>query len=107
MTYSVEFTTGAKQDLFKIYRYIKNSGRPETAKQLSHQISELCASLSEYPERGHLPTELEGISPLLCRQDVIKNYRIIYQIIGKIVIIHGIIDGRRSIREVMRQRVLI
>jgi plasmid stabilization system protein ParE len=67
----------------------------------------LYASLSENPERGHLPAELEGISSLLCRQVVIKNYRIIYQIIGKIFIIHGIIDGRRSIREVMRQRVLI
>lgn len=107
MTYSVEFTTGAKQDLFKIYRYIKYAGRPETAKRLSLQISELCASLSENPERGHLPAELEGISSLLCRQVVIKNYRVIYQVIGKIVTIHGIIDGRRSIREVMRQRVLI
>lgn len=107
MRYSVEFTTGAKQDLFKIYRYIKNAGRPETAKQLTHQISQLCVSLSENPERGHLPAELEGLSSLLCRQVVIKNYRVIYQIIGKIVIIHGIIDGRRSIREVMQQRVLI
>lgn len=107
MKYPVEFTSGSKQDLFKIYRYIKNAGRPKTAKRLSRQITELCTSLSENPERGHLPAELEGLSTLLCRQVVIKNYRVIYQIIGKVVIIHGIIDGRRSIREVMRQRVLI
>jgi len=44
---------------------------------------------------------------MLCRQIVIKNYRIIYQIIGKAVIIHGIIDGRRNIRETIRQRMLI
>ena len=44
---------------------------------------------------------------MLCRQIVIKNYRIIYQVIAKGVIIHGIIDGPRNIRETMYQRVLI
>jgi len=107
MKYSVEFTPGAKQDLDKIYRYIKNTGRSETAKQLSRRIAELCVSLSENPERGHIPLELEDLSTMLCRQVVFKNYRIIYQIICKVVILHGIIDGRRSIREVMRQRVMI
>ncbi len=107
MKYSVEFTTGASQDLFKIYRYIKNAGRPETAKQLSDQIAQICSSLSENPERGSIPTELEGLSNMLCRQLVFKKYRIIYQIIGDVVIIHGIIDGRRNIKEVMRQRIFI
>ncbi|MGD9244514.1 MAG: type II toxin-antitoxin system RelE/ParE family toxin [Desulfobacterales bacterium] len=107
MSYAVEFTTGAKQDLLKIYRYIKADGRPETAKRLLETLSEACDSLSQNPERGHVPSELEGLSEMLCRQIVIKKYRIIYQVIGKVVIIHGIIDGRRNIRETMRQRVLI
>lgn len=34
------------------------------------------------------------------------EYRIIYQILGSVVKIHGIIDGRRNIRETMRQRLL-
>ena len=107
MKYDVEFTTGARQDLLKIYRYIKADGRPETAKRLLETFTEACDSLSQNPERGHVPSELEGLSEMLCRQIVIKTYRIIYQIIGKVVIIHGIIDGRRNIRETMRQRVLI
>ena len=107
MSFAVEFTTGARQDLLKIYRYIKADGRPEVAKRLYEQISQACASLSQYPERGHVPNELEGVSEMLCRQIVIKNYRIIYQIIAKVVIIHGVIDGRRNIRETMRQRVLV
>lgn len=107
MKYSVEFSTGANQDLFKIYRYIKSVGRPETARQLSNQIVEISSCLSENPERGSIPAELEGLSAMLCRQLVFKNYRIIYQIIGKVVIIHGIIDGRRSIKEVMRQRIMM
>lgn len=107
MSYAVEFTTGARQDLLKIYRYIKTAGSPEAAKKMYDQLSKACSSLSQNPERGNVPSEIEGLSEMLCRQIVIKNYRIIYQVIGKVVIIHGIIDGRRNIREVMRQRFLI
>ena len=107
MKFDVEFTTGARQDLLKIVRYIKAAGRPEAAIRMKNQLSEACISLSKNPERGNVPPELDGISEMLCRQIVIKNFRIIYQVIGKVVIIHGIIDGRRNIREVMRQRILI
>ncbi len=107
MTYLVEFSTGAKQDLFKIYRYIKIAGNPETAKKFFDHIKKACRSLSEHPERGHIPTELKGLSEMLCRQIVYKNYRIIYQVIGKVVVISGIVDGHRNIRELMRQRMLI
>ena len=107
MKYDVEFTTGARQDLLKIYRYIKTAGRPEAAKRMKDQLSKVCNSLSQNPERGNVPSELDGISQMLCRQIIIKNFRIIYQVIGKVIIIHGIIDGRRNIREVMRQRILI
>ncbi|CAB1069593.1 hypothetical protein D1AOALGA4SA_694 [Olavius algarvensis Delta 1 endosymbiont] len=33
MSYAVKFTTGARQDLLKIYRYIKSAGSPEAAKK--------------------------------------------------------------------------
>ena len=93
MSFVVEFTTGARQDLFKIYRYIKAAGYPEAAKGLYERLSEACDSLSQNPERGNIPSELEGMSEMLCRQIIIKNFRIFYQIIGKIVIIHGIIEA--------------
>jgi toxin ParE1/3/4 len=107
MSFVVEFTIGARQDLLKIYRYIKADGSPEAAKRMYEQLSKACDSLSQNPERGKVPSEIGDLSELLCRQFVTKNYRINYQIIGKVAIIHGIIDGRRTIREVMRQRFLI
>ncbi|CAB1064392.1 hypothetical protein D1BOALGB6SA_9184 [Olavius sp. associated proteobacterium Delta 1] len=106
MIFTVEFTPGARQDLLKIYRYIKNEGRIEAAKGLYEQISKACTSLTQNPERGHVPSELEGFAALHCRQIIFKNYRIIYQILGSVVIIQGIIDGRRNIRETIRQRLL-
>lgn len=107
MKFSIEFTTGARQDLLKIQHYIKSSGKPATAAQLVADITEVCKTLREDPERGHVPEELQSLSNFLCRQIIFKNYRITYQIIGKIVLIYGVIDGRRSLREVMRQRQLL
>lgn len=107
MSFSIEFSIGAKQDLFKIYRYIKTAGSPENAKRFSNRLKEECLRLCENPGRGHVPVELEGLSVMLCRQVTVKHHRIIYQILGNIVIVSGIIDGHRSIREVMRQRLLI
>lgn len=97
----------AKQDLLKIYRYIRNAGNRENAKRFSDRLKEACLSLPENPDRGHLPAEQEGLNVLLCRQILVKDYRIIYQILGNVVIISGIVEGHRSIREVMRQRLLI
>ena len=59
MSFAVEFTTGARQDLLKIYRYIKAAGRPAAAKRLYEHLIEACDSLSQNPERGHTPSELE------------------------------------------------
>jgi toxin ParE1/3/4 len=106
MSYAVEFSTGARH-LFKIYRYIKTAGSPQNAKRFSNKLKEACLSLSGNPERGHIPSEIEGLSVMICLRIVVKNYRIIYQVIGKVVVISGIIEGRRSIREVLRQRLLI
>ncbi len=106
MSFDVVFSTGARQDLLKIYRYVKSAGAPQAARRLYDTLAKACQSLSENPERGHIPHELAGLTNSLCRQIVTKNYRIIYQIIERIVIIHGIIDGRRNIRETMRQRFL-
>lgn len=107
MIFDVEFSIGARQDLKNIYSYIKAAGAPDAAKQLYTDLSKACMSLAQHPNRGHIPSELEGLSDLSCRQIVIRNHRIIYEVMDKKVIIHGIIDGRRDIRETMRQRVFI
>ena len=41
MKFNVEFTTGARQDLLKVYRYTKADGKPESAKQLLKTLSQV------------------------------------------------------------------
>lgn len=70
-------------------------------------IREACDSLSENPERGHIPDELSQIGQFEYRQIIAKKYRIIYQFTEPNIFVFGIIHGNRNIGEVLRQRMLL
>jgi toxin ParE1/3/4 len=106
MSYIVYFVDDAEKDLFEIYEYIKKSGYPFNAMGLYSQIERACFDLSEMPERGHIPPELERIGVLDYREIHVKVYRIIYQVFGSDVYIHCILDGRRDIQAILQQRIL-
>ena len=106
MSYTVFFTKGARQDLFEIYSYVKEKGYPLNAKNLFLQLKNTCTNLSEMPERGHIPQELERVGVFDYREINIKVYRIIYQVIDSNVYIHCILDGRRDIQEILGRRIL-
>jgi toxin ParE1/3/4 len=62
--------------------------------------------LEKYPARGRYPKELERLGVLLYREVYFKTYRIIYQIQGREVIIHAVVDGRRELREFLERRLI-
>lgn len=107
MTHQVYFTREAEKDLMEIYRYIRNSGRPMTAKSLLERIRKTCDRLSEMPQRGRMVPELHRIGVAVYREIIFKIYRIIYEIEpSRRVVIHCILDGRRDIQTVLGQRML-
>lgn len=106
MSYAVYFVDAAEKDLLEIYEYVKKSGYPLTAKDLFSQIQKACTDLSEMPEGGRTPPELERIGVFEYREIPVQVYRIIYQIIGKAVFIHCILDGRRDVQKILQHRIL-
>jgi toxin ParE1/3/4 len=106
MKYKVNFVSEAEEDLFQIYKYIYLNDSEEQAEKLYSRLYEKSLLLQEYPERGHIPPELN----LLDIEDFLeihyKPYRIIYQIIKSEVFIHCIIDGRRDIQKLLQERLL-
>ncbi len=107
MPYSVILLEGAIKDIEAIYRYVLKSGKKTAAKNMIARLRKACESLSENPERGHIPHELSKIDQFEYRQIVVKKYRIIYQLAKPSVFIFGIIHGNRDIGEVLRQRILL
>ena len=106
MKYKVNFVSEAEEDLFQIYKYIYLNDSEEQAEKLYSKLYEKSLLLKEYPERGHIPPELN----LLDIEDFLeihyKPYRIIYRIIKSEVFIHCIIDGRRDIQKILQERLL-
>jgi toxin ParE1/3/4 len=106
MSYTVLLLEAAIKDIEAIYRYIRKSGNKKAARDMIINIREACNSLSENPERGHIPDELSQIGQFEYRQIIVRKYRIIYQIAKPNIFVFGIIHGNRNIGEVLRQRML-
>ena len=104
--YKVNLTFSAEEDLFEIFQYVFFNDSVEKAEKLYSKLHEKCIALQKYPHRGHIPSELSlpGIDDFL--EITYKPYRIIYQIIEKVVFIHCILDGRRDMQKILQERLM-
>lgn len=106
MPYTVLLLEEAVQDIEAIYAHIRKSGNKKAARDMVSSIRKACDSLSENPQRGHIPNELSRIGQFEYRQIIQNKFRIIYQVAKPNVFVFGIIHGARNISEVLRQRLL-
>ena len=104
MKYTVYIVADAEDDLFDIYRHIASADSLAKAERVIHKLQELIVSLEELPDRGHLPPELEFISVPDYKEVHYKPYRVIYQIVGKDVYVHCVLDGRRDMQSLLQER---
>ena len=104
--FKVNIVSSAEEDLFEIYQYVYFNDSEEKAERLYSKLYEKCLSLQEYPNRGHVPPELRllGINDFL--ELSYKSYRIIYQIIKKVVFIHCVLDGRIDMQKLLQERLM-
>ena len=106
MKYQVLVVAEAEEDIFEIYKYVLRADGRSRADHLLVRLQETCQSLAETPNRGHIPPELERVGVRAYREIHFKPYRIIYQTVGKKVFIHCVLDGRRSLQEILERRLL-
>ena len=104
--YRVRLTEDAEQDLIDIYRYIALQDSVENADYVLDQLESLCSRLTELPERGHAPPELDRIGVTNYREVNFNPYRVIYEVIRQNVFIHCIVDGRRDIPSLLERRLI-
>lgn len=106
MKHRIEFSESAEQDILDIYRYIAHHDSAHNAERVIDHLEELCLSLTELPDRGHVPPELDYLGIKEYLEVHFKPYRVIYQVTGKTVFIHCVVDGRRDMRSFLQQRVV-
>lgn len=71
-----------------------------------NKLKKTCERLKRLPGRGHVPAELRDLGLAQYREVFFKPYRIIYQIIGKEVYVHSILDGCRDLQTLLQHRLM-
>ncbi|MCB0220788.1 MAG: type II toxin-antitoxin system RelE/ParE family toxin [Chrysiogenetes bacterium] len=104
MAYSIVFSEYAVQDLNDLHEFGTLQDSSVRADAVLDQIEKVCAGLAELPNRGRRVPELEEFGELRFREIRIKPWRIFYRVTGKRIYIHGILDGRRSLRAILAKR---
>ena len=106
MKFNVTILKHAKEDINDIFDYVLMSDKIENAEKIIKNIEKVIRSLSNLPNRGHNPPELERIGITDFKEIHDYPYRIIYRIIDNNVFIHGVFDSRRNLSELLEKRLL-
>jgi toxin ParE1/3/4 len=106
MRYRVLIVAEAEDDILDIYRYVLSADGHDRAAYVLGKLQEACQGLADMPRRGHQPPELERIGVRDYLEIHFKPYRVIYQIVGKNVFVHCVLDGRRALQEMLERRLL-
>ncbi len=107
MSHQVLSTDWAEDDLVAIYNYLVHEASIETADDILDALELACMNLKQFPDRGHVPPELEQIGIFDFREIHCKKYfRIVYEVTGNRVFVHGVLDGRRDLQEILQHRLL-
>jgi len=104
--YRVWIVEQAEQDLVELHRYVAANDSPARADDLLDKLEGLCAALAQLPLRGQVPLELERINITAYREIHFKPYRVIYQVRGRDVFVHCVVDGRRDMLSLLERRLL-
>jgi plasmid stabilization system protein ParE len=101
----VIWTEVAKSDVERIATYLAVEN-PLRAAAIVDRIVERAESLASLPNRGRVPPELRAIGDRTWRESQEPPWRILYRRLDDVVQIHAVLDGRRSLEDILMERVL-
>jgi toxin ParE1/3/4 len=102
---TVVWTEVAAQDVERLSAYLLDEA-PLRAEQIIERIISRGESLGLSPERGRTPPELRAIGDRTWHEVQEPPWRLLYRIVGKRIEIHGVLDGRRSLEDILLERLL-
>ena len=106
MPFVVFLTADAARDLEELYQHIALQDAPGKAENVLTSIEKAFGSLSESPDRGAHPKELLALGIRDYREIFFKPYRVIYRVLGNVVHVFLIADGRRDMQTLLQRRLL-
>jgi toxin ParE1/3/4 len=105
--FEVGLTKGAEADVDAIVAFVAAREGAVRAESTVGRIEAAALSLDRHPERGGYPPELLALGMKEFRQVLVGPWRIVYRVIERRVIVVLVADGRRDMRTLLAQRLLV
>ncbi len=102
---SVVWTAVAARDMERLALRLAEDA-PLRAERIIDRIIDRCESLATLSDRGRTPPELRPVSDRTWLEVIVSPWRIVYRVVGNVVEIHGVLDGRRDLRDLLLDRLL-
>lgn len=101
--YSVEWSVTARDDLEAIAAYIAADSAIKALKVVE-RIEARAETLSSLPMRGRVVPELRWHGVMTFQELIEKPWRLIYRIESHRVVVVSVLDGRRSLEDLLLDR---
>ncbi len=103
--YAVEWMEVSRRDLEAIAAHLWVEA-PLRAEKILDRIIDKGQSLRRLPQRGRVVPELRDVGERSWLELQEHPWRIVYRITGNAVEIHGVLDSRRHLDDVLRERIV-
>lgn len=103
--HNVLWTLAAKQDLESIIDFIARDN-PNAARSILQNLRKRAATLTNFPQRGRIVSELADLGLRLYRELLVTPWRIVYRISNTTVYVMMVIDGRRNAEDLLLERLV-
>jgi toxin ParE1/3/4 len=103
--FTVEWTITARDDLDVIASYIAEDSVAD-ALAMVERIEARAATLVTQPTRGRLVPELRWHGVTKFQELIERPWRIVYRVEAKRVVVVGVLDGRRSLDDLLLDRLV-
>jgi plasmid stabilization system protein ParE len=104
-TYEVVWSETAERDFIAIVQYIADDS-PARAYDIFKEIRQKASSLRTFPHRGRIVPELQQQGITQYHELVVPPWRVMYRISDKSVYMLAVLDSRRSVEDILLQRLI-
>jgi addiction module RelE/StbE family toxin len=102
---TVRWARSARHDLASIVSYLADRS-PQAALATLDRLESRAKSLVTLADRGRVVPELDRLRVRQYRELVVAPYRLIYRIRDRQVLVLGVVDARRSLEDVLLDRLI-
>ena len=105
--YRLEWSEPAVADVDAVLHHVASrEGDAEPAIRLHEKLMAEIETLTTTPQRCRIVPELRRVGVEEYRELIVNPYRVCFRIRGRVVVIVGVLDGRRDLDELLVERAL-